>query len=315
MRILPIGSLFVAAAFAQAPAGIGVDKLVLEKYIRHLLLYPPEAQVVVDAPQPSEVPGLLQVKITATLGQAGETRTYYVTADGSKIIEGRSYDLGQNPFKRELDLLDTRFRPSIGTAGAPVVIVLFTDFQCPYCQKEADEIRKNLLTAFPTQVRLYFMDFPLTSIHKYAMDAALSGRCVFNRDALAFWEFHDWVFAKQSELSETNFKQKRNEWLVSKSIDPSAIDQCMGSPGTIKAIDTSIKLGRDLGVQSTPTLFVNGRKLGGALPFANLKQIIEAEIGYQATARNAGENCCTLPAPSPIPQQDNPVLPRIVPKK
>lgn len=305
--------LCAAGLFGQAPSAL--HKPTLEKYLRHLLLYPPEATVTIADPKPSDVPGLLEIKMTATLGQAGEARTYYVTKDGSKILEGRSYDIGQNPFKRELEKLKTDFRPSMGTAGAPVVIVLFTDFQCPYCQKEADEIRKNLLTAFPTQVRLYFMDFPLVKIHPYAMDAALTGRCVFNQNALTFWEYHDWAFAKQSELNEKNFKEKRNEWLVSKQLDPAKIDACMQSPAAIKAIESSMQMAADLGVQSTPTIFINGRKLGGAVPFANLKQIIEAEIGYQSTAKNAGENCCSLPGFSPIPQQGNPVLPQIVPQK
>lgn len=312
MRIA-LSLLCAAGLFAQAPSAL--HKPTLEKYLRHLLLYPPEATVTIADPKPSDVPGLLEIKLTATLGQAGEARSYYVTKDGSKLLEGRAYDIGQNPFKRELDRLKTDFRPSMGTAGAPVVMVLFTDFQCPFCQKEADEIRKNLLTTFPAQVRLYFMDFPLVKIHPYAMDAALTGRCVFNQNALTFWEYHDWAFAKQSELNDKNFKEKRNEWLVSKQLDPAKIDACMQSPAAIKAIESSMQMGADLGVQSTPTIFINGRKLGGAVPFANLKQIIEAEIGYQSTAKNAGENCCSLPGFSPIPQQGNPVLPQIVPKK
>lgn len=305
--------LLAASLFAQAPSAL--DKPTLDKYLRHLLLYPKEAVVTIADPVPSDVPGMLEVKVTATLGQAGEARSYYVTKDGSKILEGRAYDIGQNPFKRELDRLKTDFRPSMGTAGAPVVMVLFTDFQCPYCQKEADEIRKNLLTAFPTQVRLYFMDFPLTKIHPWAMDAALTGRCVFNQNALTFWEYHDWVFGAQKDLTEANFKEKRNEWLKSKEFDPAKIDQCMQSPAAIKPVETSMQMAADLGVQSTPTIFINGRKLGGAVPFANLKQIIEAEIGYQSTAKNAGENCCSLPGFSPIPQQGNPVLPQIVPAR
>ncbi len=300
---------------AAAQTKSALDKKTLETYVRHLNLYPAGVTIVIGDPKPSEVDGLLEVGITASMGQASESRSYLVSKDGSRLLEGRVYDIAQNPFKKELDTLKTDFRPSMGTPGAPVVIALFSDFQCQYCQKEAEALRKDLLKAFPTQVRVYFMDFPLTQIHPWAMKAALAGRCVFNQNALAFWEYHDWIFSKQAEITEANFQQKRDEFLKSKAMDPAAIDRCAAGPAAMKAIQASMDQARKLGVQSTPTLFVNGRKLGGYVPFDNLKAIVEMEIGYQATTKNAGEACCTLPAPGLLQPGANPILPAITPNK
>ncbi|MBM3738500.1 MAG: hypothetical protein FJW39_22190 [Acidobacteria bacterium] len=311
MRLLI--SLLPLLLMAQAPKS-ALDKPTLAAYVRHLMLYPAAVNLAVGDPAPSDVPGLLEVSITATMGQASEVRKFLVSKDGTRILQAEVYNVAQNPFKPNLDRIKTDFRPSFGTPGAPVVVALFSDFQCGYCKQEGEALRKELTKTFPTQVRVYFMDFPLEQIHPWAREAALTGRCIFNQNALTFWDYHDWAFAKQADLTEINFKEKRNEFLKSKSLDPAAIDRCIQGPAAVKALQASVQQARDLGVNSTPTMFVNGRKLGGYVPWANLKQIIEIEIGYQATANNAGEKCCTMPALSPFPAS-NPVLPPITPKK
>ena len=118
------------------------------------------------------------------------------------MVQGTFYDIAQNPFKPDLDKLKTQFSPALGTAGAPVAIVVFSDMQCPHCKGEAEMLRQNLIQNYPTQVRLYFKDFPLESLHPWAK-AAADGRPlrVRSRSNEAFWEYHDWVFAHQESLT------------------------------------------------------------------------------------------------------------------
>ena len=84
------------------------------------------------------------------------------------MVQGNLYDISQNPFKADLDKLKTDLQPSFGTPGAPVVLVEFSDFECPMCKEEAKILRDNLLTAYPKQVRFYFIVFPLDQIHPWA---------------------------------------------------------------------------------------------------------------------------------------------------
>ena len=105
-------------------------------------------------------------------------------------LEGRVEDFAGRRLRRQfqslqddLDKLKTEFQPSLGTPGAPVVLVAFSDFECPHCKDEATMLRQNLLSAYPTQVRLYFKDFPLEAIHPWAKTAAIAGRCVFRQSA------------------------------------------------------------------------------------------------------------------------------------
>lgn len=295
--------LCTALAWAQAPAAkSALDKKTLEAYIRHLMLYPPHVQIAVGDPKPSEVPGLVEINVHASAGNASEDRLFLVSKDGSRILDARVYDVNRNPFQRDLDKLKTDASPALGTPGAPVVIVLFSDFQCSYCAQEAKSLRAELLKAFPTQVRLYFKDMPLQQIHPWAMSAATTGRCLFRQKESLFWEFHDWAFANQTQLTPENFVPKLAEWAKSKGLDTAQLDACRTSQEAESEVRRSMTEARVLGVASTPTLYINGRKLGGYVPWENLKQIIEFEIGYQATAKNAGE-CCALPPLSPVKAQ------------
>jgi len=179
--------------------------------------------------------------------------------------------------------------------------VIFSDFECPYCKEEAKALRSNLLATYPKEVRLYFKDLPLSQIHPWALPAALAGRCIFKQNPGAFWDYHDWIYEAQKDVSAENLKSKIMEYVKGKEIDPVLLERCMDSKATQPEIDKSVSEAKALGVAATPTVFVNGRQLvGQAATWANLRQVIDYEIEYQKTAKNAGEDCgCEVKLPSP----------------
>lgn len=301
-----LGVAFLMAAVAAMPAApvkSALDKATLEAYVRHLFVWGPQIKLVIDDPKPSaNLPGFFEVGIHGSQGPARQDETLLISKDGQKILRATVYDVTQNPFKAELQKLKTEFQPSLGAPGASVVIVLFTDFQCPYCKLEAKMLRDNLLAAFPRQVRLYFKDYPLESIHPWAKSAAIAGRCVFRQNPSAFWLYHDWVYERQQEITPANFDAKIAEFAKAneKQIDATQLAECVKTKATEPEVDRSMAEARDLGVFSTPTMFVNGRRLSGQVDWSNLRTIIETEIEYQKTAQNAGENCCSITLSSPL---------------
>jgi protein-disulfide isomerase len=296
--------LSVTAALLFAAAGpsqdvqkkSALDKAALEAYVRHLYVMKPEIKVQVADPKPSQVPGFVEVVVHASLGNASQDFPFLVSKDGSKILQAAVYDINSNPFKPDLDKLKTEFQPSLGTPGAPVVLVTFSDFECPHCKDEAVMLRQNLLTAYPTQVRLYAKDFPLDSIHQWARPAAIAGRCVFRQNASSFWSYSDWIFAHQADITAPNLKDKVMEWAKGeKDIDVLQLGRCMDTKATEAEVDKNVAEGRALDINATPTLFVNGRRIAQVIDWTNLRGIIDYEIEYQKTAKNAGEDCgCEL---------------------
>src|SRR5262245_18440867 len=169
------------------------DQPTMEAYLRHLFALPSQLTVTINDPKPAPFTGFKEVRVRISQGQQFQDVILYVYSDGKQIVQGNFYDVAQNPFKPEIDKLKTQFQPALETAGAPVAIVVFSDFTCPHCKGEAEMLRKNLIQNYPTQVRLYFKDFPIECLYPWAKSAAAEGRCVFQQKNEALWEYHDWI--------------------------------------------------------------------------------------------------------------------------
>ena len=248
-------------------------------------------EVVVGDPEPGPMPGFYSVKIRGSQGEARQEETFYVSTDGKTIVRGSFFDIDKNPFKEDLARLTTEYQPSIGTPGAPVVLVEFSDFECPYCRQQAKMLHEELLKAYPKEVRLYYLDFPLESLHPWAKSAAMAGRCIFHQNASAFWDYHDWIFDNQDQIMQENLKDKILEFAKGKGVDGPQLSKCMETGATEQEVNKTRTEGKDLDINSTHTLFVNGRRMVGSIQWSDLKRVIDYEIDYQKTAKNAGEDC------------------------
>ena len=160
--------------------------------------------------------------------------------------------------------------PVRGSASAPVTIVEFSDFQCPFCARvnpTLDRVRQT----YGDRVKIVFKDYPLPN-HPQAPKAAEAARCAAEQSK--FWEMHDAMFANQRALEVPSLKQTARAL----GLNGAAFDQCLDSNKHQATVRSGSELGEQMGVNSTPTLYVNGRIILGAMPFENFKQIIDEEL-------------------------------------
>jgi len=294
------GVLAAAAEAAAHPSAL--DKTVLENYVRHLQAWDHSIAMQISDPKPAPVDGFLEFNIHASKDKASQDLVYYVSKDGRHILQGSFYETAENPFKPDLDKLKgiTALSPNYGTSGAPVVIVEFSDFQCPYCKEEAKTLRTNLVKEYPKQVHLYHLDMPLEGAHPWARTAAIAGHCVYKQNAAAFWDYYDWIYDHQADMSLENLKTKVLEFAKGKdTIDSLQLSRCIDTKETDGDVTLSQDQARNLQINQTPMFFVNGRRLAGAVDWNTMKHVIDDEIEYQKTAKNAGEDCgCSVTLPS-----------------
>jgi len=284
MKILAIGMLVVSLAWA-APAKSALDKATLEAYLRHVDLYRGEVTFKIDDPKPSKyLAGFSEVLVHLIYNNVEKDELYYISADGQIIIKGDVYDMNKRPFQANLDKLTLADQPSFGPADAPVTIVEFGDFQCPDCRMEAPILRHNLTDAFGGKVRVVFKNFPLESVHPWARAAAIVGRCVYHQDQSAFWKFYDWIYDNQEKITGENLSAKALEWAGQNGVDGTQLGRCIDTKATEPEVDRSIAEGRALGIQGTPTLFINGRKIGG-LVWPDLQMVVNKEVEYSSPGR------------------------------
>lgn len=282
MRTLTLLALIAGTAWAQAPLKSSLlDKPALEKYLRHMEMWIPGITVNIDDPKPSTfLRGFNEVTVHLSYNGQGKDEHYYVSSDGRNIVKGDVYDTTKNPFQLTLEKLKTDNQPFFGSAKPVVDMVVFADFQCPYCKAEAEEIRKNVLKSFPEDVRVVFKDFPLEAIHPWARAGSVAGRCVYKQNAAKFWEFHDWIYSVQEQIVPDNLKEKVVEWAGKNGVDAAQLGSCIDTKATDAEVAANLQQARDLGINSTPTTFINGRKLEGAIQWPQLELLIRMEMDF-----------------------------------
>jgi protein-disulfide isomerase len=262
------------------PAKSALDKAALEAYLRHVELYRAAVTYKIDDPKPSKyLPGFSEVAVHVTYEGGTKDELYYISPDGQTIVNGDVYKMNQSPFQSNLDKLTTTGAASFGAANPQITIFEFGDLQCPDCKMEAPVLRNNLMQTFPGKVKVYFKDFPLESIHPWARAAAIAGRCVYRQGEQHFWNFYDWIYENQEQIDGNNLQSKVTAWAGQKGIDTIQLGRCIDSKATEAEVNKTIAEGRALGLKGTPTLFINGRRIGG-LQWPDLQLVINNELQY-----------------------------------
>jgi len=183
-----------------------------------------------------------------------------------------------DPPRADLDALpDELVR---GNANAPITIVEFGDFECPYC-KRVHPTMERLLVEYGDRVRFVFRDFPLV-IHSRAVPAAQAARCAADQDK--FWDYYQHLMAITGELDDADLSQRAKDI----GLDADAFSACYEAKGHDEVIGASIESGQALGVQATPTFFINGRRVIGSKSYEELKAIIDDELSRVEPAENVG---------------------------
>lgn len=162
--------------------------------------------------------------------------------------------------------------PVYGPEGAPITIIEFSDYECPYCRKWHTEVWPLLLEAYPNQIRLIYRDFPLTSIHPNSTPAAAAANCA--RDQDRYWEFNELLFSMRYNLSVTAYQTYADEL----ALDLDSFNECLESGRYNDEVMADFEYAANLGVSSTPTFFVNGIPVVGAQPFEVFSQLIDKEL-------------------------------------
>lgn len=228
---------------------------------------------IVDV-KPAEAKGLTQVDVQISSPEGQGAQRFFVTEDGKHAVVGDIIPFGKHPFQAaRLTLQKKVSGPARGPANAPVMIVEFSDLQCPHC-KEANPTVERLLKDEPN-VRFVSQNFPLPS-HNWAEKAAEYADCVGRASNEAYWKFVDGVFAAQEQITADNADDKLKGIADTSGVNGADIAACAAKPDTQARVEASVQLGKELGVNSTPTIFVNGRPVGVASNnYDALKQLLD----------------------------------------
>lgn len=284
--------LLAAAAHAQQntpPAGNAVSSASsqtqknIEAYLRNVYAFGPTVQLSAGLLKPTAVEGILETNIDVVIEGNKQTVKFYVSKDGKFLFRGDLSDMTKDPLAETRAQIQMNDAPSVGDNSAPVTMVEYSDFECPVCKKLHDVLR-GVLPNYAGKVRLVHKDFPIEQMHPWARTAAIAGRCAYQQNHAAFWKMYDLIYDNQEVISAANAWTKVSDYAAQSGLNAETFKACMASPEPGAAIDASRANGQLLEVNSTPTVFVNGRRMVGA-DQSVLEQYINYELAQQKTGK------------------------------
>lgn len=268
----------------------------IEHQVRSFYTLPPDVQVTVGAIAPSnEIPGYDGVNVTIDAGNGKRKGyTFLISKDRKTLLRVTRFDLTKDPFADIMSKIDVNGRPTRGAKSAKVVVVNYDDFECPYCAQMHAELFPEILKEYGDRVQFIYKDYPLQDMHPWAVHAAVDANCLAAQNGDAYWDFADEIHSHKHDVDAEKGSSARFD-AVDKialaqgqkhNLDAAKLQSCIKAQNE-DAVRASMKEAEGLGVDATPTLFINGQKIDGAVPLPQLRAALDAAL------RDAGQ---------PVPQ-------------
>ena len=259
LRVLGyVGSLIAASAVM---AGAADEQLI--KYFRKKANVPPAQEVKVSGVKDSPVKGLKE----GTLEVGGRKVPFVMSADGKYAVFAGLEDVTSDPSKAVMEKISLKGEPFKGGANAKVIIVEYSDFQCPFCTRGYATIENEVLKTYCDKVKFYYKHFPL-AFHKWAEAGAIGAECAKDQKPEAYWKLYAGLFDQQQQITPENVKEKSLAILDGTGIDKKKWEECFDSKKTADRVKAQMAEGQAVGVSGTPGFIINGRLVSGAQPFA-----------------------------------------------
>ena len=272
----------------------------IEQQVRIFYTIPPNVKVVLGPTRPSEFPGYDALNITFDGGDKKKTYDFLLAKDGKTLLRMTKLDLSKDPFVEIMKKIDVKGRPTRGDSKAKVIAVNYDDFECPFCSRMHQTLFPGLLKEYGDRVLFIYKDFPLAEIHPWATHAAVDANCLAAQNPDAYWDFADYMHANQKEVNSEKSHDAQFAALdrittaqgQKHNLDGAKLQACVKAQQD-DSVKASVHEGEDLGVEATPTMFINGEKVDGALPMDELRAVLDRALVQ------AGETAPVHPASTP----------------
>ena len=275
----------------------------IEHSVRAQYDLPSEVSISVGPIHPSDIAGY--DTITLTLNGRGKEQKldFLLSKDDKTLARMMKIDLSKDPYADRVSKMDLQGRPVRGNPDAKVTIVNYDDYQCPFCSRMHSTLTQEILPEYGDKVKIVYKDFPLP-MHAWAKHAANDANCLAKLNSQAFWQFADYVHANQRDVSGDKDLNKSFAELdkitldmgKKNGVDEKTLQSCVKSqPDGV--LNASMKEAESVGVEATPTMFINGQKVEGAVDVSDVKTVLNQQL-KAAGVEPPSETKASAPAPA-----------------
>ncbi len=268
---------------AQSPPS-DIARLV-ERQVRARYTIPPDVKVVVGTLRSSEFANY--DALTVTIGRPNKTQDleFLLSRDHKALVRLTRFDLTRDPYAEIMKKIDVGGRPTRGNKDAKVTVVNYDDFECPFCSRMHTTLFPGLFKEYGDRVLFIYKDYPLEEIHPWAVHAAVNANCLGAQNGDAYWDYADYLHGNQSAISGEKGRDGQNTELdklamlqaQKHSLDVPKVQACLKAQDE-KAVRISMHEAETMGVEATPTMFVNGQKLDGAVPADEVRLALDQAL-------------------------------------
>jgi protein-disulfide isomerase len=294
-RLLLCVLLLAVGCQAQSPVTPKLERSI-DKLVHATFGLPPYVNVdVLDRAPSHDFPGFDKVTIVVSYGKQVTNRQMLLSKDGKTLFSLTRMDLTRDPEAEAMAKMDLRGRPVRGNQNAKVTVVVYDDFECPYCS-HMHQTMLDVLKTYGDRIKVVYKDYPLTQIHPWAERAAIDSECLARQNADSYWDFADYVHANGREiqgnhrpLSEQRAQVDQIALEMGKKhgVNAPTLESCVKAQSKTE-LQASEAEGEALGVEATPAVFVNGMKMDGAVPENDFRAVLDKalkEAGEQAAEK------------------------------
>jgi len=271
----------------------------IERRVRVYYSIPASVKITVGALRPSEFPNYDALTINIEGPSKKVDYDFLLSKDRKTLIRTTRMDLTTDPYVETMRKINVSGRPIRGNKSAKVVVVNYDDFECPFCSRMHQTLFPGLLKEYGDRVEFVYKDYPLSEIHPWAMHAAVDANCLAAQNNDAYWDLADYIHANQHEVSGEKTREAQFAALdrlttqqgQKYNLDAAKLQACIKTQDE-SAVKASMREGDSVGVQATPTLFINGAEMDGALPVADVRAALDRallEAGVAAPAHPAAD--------------------------
>ncbi len=286
--VLVLVCLGCSAQLAPAPSDL-IQKI--ERQVRATYSIPASVKITVGPLRPSDFANYDALTITMEGGEKKQTYEFLLSKDGKTLARMTKLDLTKDPYVEAMKKIDLSGRPTRGSKDAKVVVVNFDDFECPFCSRMHQTLFPELLKEYGDRVEFVYKDYPLTEIHPWATHAAVDANCLAAQNNDAYWDFADHIHANQREVNSEKARDAQFAALdrltleqgQKHNLDQSKLQACVKAQNE-DAIKASMHEAEGVGVTATPTLFVNGQEMDGALPISEMRAALDSALAQAGVA-------------------------------
>ena len=256
----------------------------IERQVRSYYSIPSDVKIIIGSTRPSDFPNYDALAITIDGGEKKQHVEFLLSKD-HKTLARAMFDLTKDPYAAVMKKIDVGGRPTRGARDAKVVAINYDDFECPFCSRMHASLFPTLLKEYGDRVLFIYKDYPLEEIHPWAVHAAVNANCLAAQNGDAYWDFADYLHANQKDINGEKGRDAQNAALdklanaqaPKHNLDAAKLQACIKAQDD-KAVRASMSEGDRIGVSATPAMFVNGRKVDGAVPIEDIREILDSAL-------------------------------------